>query len=365
MGQNHLQTKTKASINLYYSVIRLSLTLACVALLSSCKKSDLPSQRETIFDRIVSIPDKLILDIPYLPPLCDELPGLKKGYADIKDGKLYYEEEGQGIPLVLINGGPGGTHQGFHPYFSQLKDVARIIYYDQRGTGKSSADDTGKTYTIKQAVEDLESLRKVFKVDTWTVLGWSYGGLLAQLYTLTYPQHCNGLILVAGTTGVSDSTMKPVRDQMFISPAEQAAIENIGKMGREGKFTSSTQVIYNKLLAGDWKKQFYHKPSPEELTRKALYGWESAPGFEEQMRPESDKINLKGKFDEFEIPMLITEAQWDLLWWNPERAKVMRKNHPQAQVEIFEKSGHSIFADEPEKFFSILRKFLKTSGTAN
>ena len=76
------------------------------------------------------------------------------------------------------------------------------------------------------------------------------------------------------------------------------------------------------------------------------------------MRPASDKIDLKGKFDDFEIPTLILETKWDLQWWNPDRAEVMRKNHPHAHVEMFETSGHMMFADEPEKFFSLLRTFL-------
>ena len=107
----------------------------------------------------------MILDVPYLPPLCDEIAGLKKEFIDVDNGKLYCEQEGQGIPLLLITGGPGGTHHVFHPYFSQAKDFARLIYYDQRGTGPSSIDETGATYTIKQAVEDIESLRKALKID--------------------------------------------------------------------------------------------------------------------------------------------------------------------------------------------------------
>jgi proline iminopeptidase len=323
--------------------------------------------RETILDKIVNIPDKLVLDIPNLPPLCDGLTGLKKGFADILNGKLYYEEEGQGIPLVLINGGPGGTHHCFHPYFSQLKDIARIIYYDQRGTGKSSRDDTGKTYTVKRAVEDLECLRQSLKVDKWAVLGHSYGGLLAQCYALMYPQHCIGLILAASSTGISDNTMQPVREKMFISQAEKNAVENIRKMAREGKLTSA-QCIYNTNLAVDWKRWFYYKPTDMDgLVRHSLYGHTPAPGFEELMRIESDqKIPqsdfLKGKFDDFEIPTLILEAKWELAWWNPERIDDMRKNHPHAQLEVFEKSGHMIFVDEPEKFFSLLRNFLKKAS---
>lgn len=313
-------------------------------------------ERESIFDRIVSIPKELVLDIPNLPPLCDELPGLKKGFIDIPGGKIYYEEEGQGVPLVLINGGPGGTHHVFHPYFSQLKDVARLIYYDQRGTGKSLKDDTGKTYTIKQAVEDLESLRKALGIDKWVVLGWSYGGLLAQCYALTYPEHVQGLVLVAAGDGLRKVTMKPGRGSMFISQAEREAIKKVWKAYNDHAI-NLVQMGYNKELCGDWKRQGYYKPTPEEAVRATRYEWSPAPGFRELICPDEGRIGLDGKFDDFEVPTLIYEATWDLTW-DTDKAGYIRKNHPHAQVEIFEKSGHAIFADEPEKFFDLLRNFL-------
>ena len=77
------------------------------------------------------------------------------------------------------------------------------------------------------------------------------------------------------------------------------------------------------------------------------------------MRYESSNtINLTGKFKSYPIPTLIIEGKWDLLWWNPNRAEVMRKNHPHAQVEVFEKSGHCIFADKPEEFFFLIQNFI-------
>ena len=128
--------------------------------------------------------------------------------------------------------------------------------------------------------------------------------------------------------------------------------------GREGKLTP-VQAGYNAHLAGDWKRQGYYKPTADEFIREALYEWSPAPGFNGLISNDKRKIALDGKFDDFEVPTLIFEAKWDLTWWNPDRAEIMRKNHPHAQVEIFEKSGHKIFADEPEKFFSIHRDFLK------
>jgi proline iminopeptidase len=353
----------------FFMVITAAAAVLVLAFLGYFWLRESP-ERETIFDRVVSIPKELVLNVPFPQPWCDELPGLKKGFVDVANGgKLYYEEEGNGIPVVLINVGPGLSHQFFHSYFSQLKDSVRIIYYDQRGTGKSSADATGKTYTVQQAVEDLDGLRAVLQIDRWVVLGWSYGGLLAQCYALTYPERVMGLILGAAETGLP-SNVTNSREQLFISQAEQGAIKNISTMAQEGKLTPA-QKCYNQYLSGDWKRLSYYKPLLDESMRACLYDWSPAPGFVELISkalysrsPESvQTINLQDKFADFEIPTLILEARWDLSWWDPKRAEAMRKNHPHAQVEMFEKSGHKIFADEPGKLFDLLRKFLHKAET--
>ena len=137
----------------------------------------------------------------------------------------------------------------------------------------------------------------------------------------------------------------------------------IDEEARKGKMAPGV-AFYNKQLAGDWKRMRYYKPTREELIRHVLYGWAPAPGFVEKMRSDMYKVKLQGKFDNFEIPTLIVEGKWELLWWDTyeDRIDLWRKNHPNAKVEIFEKSGHMIFADEPDKFFPLLRDFIKKSS---
>ncbi len=69
-------------------------------------------------------------------------------------------------------------------------------------------------------------------------------------------------------------------------------------------------------------------------------------------------IDLEGRFGNSQIPTLIVEAKWDLTWRanKPDR---LLKNHPAAELVMFKKSGHSPFADEPEKFFTMLRNFFR------
>lgn len=150
--------------------------------------------------------------------------------------------------------------------------------------------------------------------------------------------------------------MQPRRDQMFLSKKEQEAIRKI-RVAEDKGILSLVQDIYNAHLAGDWKRQDYYKPTPAKFIRTALYEWSPAPGFNTLISSDMDKISLDGKFNDFEVPTLIAEAKWDLSW-GADKAKFIYKNHPHAQFEYFKKSGHCIFADEPEKFFLLLKKFL-------
>lgn len=109
--------------------------------------------------------------------------------------KLWYESEGKGPPLVLISGGPGAPHDIFHPWFSVLADRYRVIYFDAFGRGKSDRARSPKEYTFDRDVEDLEGLRKALGLSKMAVLGFSYGGMVAQAYALKYPGRVSHLIL--------------------------------------------------------------------------------------------------------------------------------------------------------------------------
>lgn len=82
--------------------------------------------RETVLDRVMHVQQD-VLEVPEVARLEEGL-DLDTKRVDVGDASLHVEEEGTGVPLVLINGGPGGTHHYFHPWFSRAKDYARIIY---------------------------------------------------------------------------------------------------------------------------------------------------------------------------------------------------------------------------------------------
>jgi proline iminopeptidase len=230
-------------------------------------------KRETVLDRIIHLEKEFRTEIPRVGRLCDELDLVKKRIG-IGDCELYVEEEGRGTPLVVINGGPGGTHHGFHPWFSRAGEYARVVYYDQRGCGLSDRVPGKDGYSVEQAVADLEALRTALRFDRWTVLGFSYGGLLAQVYAIKHPERLAGLVLLGAVPGMWIE-MKPTRQYDFLSREERDRIReasaHAAKLGRERSWGPKETLalgFFNAHLNGDWKRQHFYRPTEPELARR-------------------------------------------------------------------------------------------------
>jgi len=325
-----------------------------VLLFASCQKKEI--KRESILDKISHVEDSLYYRIDSLPMLCDEL-DMRGKMINIGDCELYVEQQGEGIPMVVINGGPGGTHHCFHPWFSKAAKFSKVIYYDQRGCGQSGYCE-GDGYTFCQAVNDLDLLRQKLGIDKWILCGYSYGGALAQFYAATYPENVKGMVLIGSVTLLDSGMSGNTRQQDYISDEERQKISEIYALYGAKKLTPF-QFLYNKTLNGDWKRQHFYKPTKEEAIRAALYEWKHDNGFNRKVGDDYTRYSFKGFFFDSPVPTLICEGKWDLTW-GEEKREVFRKSQPNAQYAFFENSGHSIFSEEPDLFFSTLKDFMKS-----
>jgi proline iminopeptidase len=306
--------------------------------------------RETVLERKEHVEADLAQDVPHVPPLCDGMP-VSKQKVNVGDCRLYCEQEGEGTPLVLVNGGPGATHHYFHPYFSEAKDRFRVLYYDQRGCGLSDRR-KGAGYSVDQAVDDLEHLREAVKIDRWIVLGHSYGGTIAQCYAVKYPEHLAGLVLVDSAFYGLPVKASRTRQYDFVTSAETQAIQQI----QANRRLTPEQKLFNAHLNGDWKRQSFYRPSREELARMALYEWKHDNALRPAITRSLESLDLKGVFDECPIPVLIMEGTWDLTW-SADKSQQFARCFPAAKSVLFARASHSPFADEPENFFRALREF--------
>ena len=310
------------------------------------------TQQETVLDEVVTIYDEIFYDVPEVPRWCERL-GFEGKRVNIGDAELYVEMEGEGMPIVLLHGGPGGTHHYFHPHFSHASDFGQVIYYDQRGSGLSDYE-AGEGYNIQQAANDLENLRKTLDLEQWVVVGYSYGGLLAQLYATKFPESLAGLVLVSSAISLHVE-LEPTRQYDFISEEEQERMQEINQMPD----LTREQIIFNRYLNGDWKRQFFYRPSKERIAEFARYEWVHDREFRNGIIESLHPLDLEGAFNDFPAPTLIFESKWDLTW-NTDKPEVIHNNHPNAEMVVIEQAGHNPFADQPDEFFGELQNFVES-----
>ncbi len=321
-----------------------------------------PPGTESILDRVVHIEPELITEIPDTPRWCDRL-SLVSHRIDVGEAELFVEEDGEGVPLVLLNGGPGGTHHYFHPWFARAAGFARVIYYDQRGCGLSDFEPGEGGYSVEQAADDLDAMRQALGIDRWVVLGYSYGGFLGQLYTLKYPESVAGLVLLGASPGMSVD-IGSSRQREFMSEEELARRaeirDELQDYAQEADLPQREYVqlsVYNNFLNGDWKRQGFYKPSPERAAQIALYEWDHDADFNGVVGQSQAGIDFTGMFDDNPIPTLILEGKYDLTW-NETKAGILAGNHPNGRLVIFENAGHGVYDEEPDLFFEVLEEFV-------
>jgi len=332
-------------------LVLVFLTLMCNSVMA----------RETVLDRIVHVEEE-ILKVPEVERLEAGLDLIVRK-IDVGDASLYVEEEGAGIPLILINGGPGGTHHYFHPWFSRAKEYARIIYYDQRGTGLSDFTPGEDGYSVEQAVADLDSIRTALGIDQWVLLGYSYGGFLAQYYATLHPENVAGLILLGAQTGLW-AELGESRQMDYLSDAETSRIRSVQQeiieLGNEQDWPREMlirKIIFNNFINGDWKRQKFYKPTRDEVALIARYEWVNDRGFNGVMSSSADRVNLAGAFEQSPFQTLILEGEWDLTW-GENKPDILARNHPKAKVVRVEKAGHDIYSENPDFFFEELKPFM-------
>ena len=180
------------------------------------------------------MPTRLIIFLLIVSPLFTAFPQtapanlypMQEGFVDSHGVLIYYKSVGHGEPLMIVHGGPGASHDYFLPYLLPLMPTSRLIFIDERGSGRSSKLEDTKQYTIGNMVEDIETVRVALNLGKVSLLGHSYGGALTQAYALKYQQNLTHLIL--GSTFASTKELNAALAKMK-SEMDPKDIERVGR----------------------------------------------------------------------------------------------------------------------------------------
>ncbi len=160
-------------------------------------------------------------------------------YVPTRDLMTYYEEAGSGTPLVLIRG-LGSDLQAWALQVPALAKHFRVITYDNRGAGRTSAPD--KPYSIAGMADDLAALLSELKIDRASVLGYSMGGMIAQEFALKYPNKLEKLILLASSAKLDGYSRTIIEN--FISVRRS-------NLSREQVVRQQAPYVYSAALLDD------------------------------------------------------------------------------------------------------------------
>lgn len=193
---------------------------------------------------------------------------IKETFLDVGDGhQLYIQDWGNPkakIPILFLHGGPGS---GFNNRYRQRYDptIERVIFFDQRGAGKSLPYGSLEHNTTTDLVEDIEKIAKHLKLEKFILTGGSWGSCLALAYALKYPKRVKDIVLQGIFTG------------------SQSEIDYICK----GKFVTFFPDVWEKYLATT-PKDHHNDPSAyhfkralgkdEEAAKKSAYIYENTEG---------------------------------------------------------------------------------------
>ncbi len=331
-------------------------------------------ERPTIFDRPVELHEG-VLSVPEVPRHEDAL-GIEGRHVEIGDGvRIWVEEVGEGPPLLLVSGGPGTSHHYFHPSLIPAASLARLIYVDLRGVGLSDGIRPDGGYTVEGAVKDLDQVREALGLSSWSVLGYSFGGTVAQLYALEYPTRVERLVLASSTVPMAVDLGLGSRQRDYMSAREIERVGEVYSVNGEGVVPAHSDLVspeaqrsmlYNGFRNGDWKRRHICKMSDDEIARFARYEFVHARDYYSEMVASGQALDLRSRIAELNVPTLIIEGRWDLAF-GAGKAERMRELYPRARVVVLEEAGHTLFEDDPSGFFGTLGRFMASgpSGSIN
>jgi proline iminopeptidase len=287
-------------------------------------------------------------------------------HVAVNGTRLWVEREGQGEPLVLLVGGPAASHVTFHPVFSQLADAHEIVYYDYRGRGRSDAPADWHEITFDGDVEDLEGLRQALGFKTWSLYGFSYGGMVAQAYALKYPHAVKRLVL-ANT--LHSPAMWQANHENINAELERQFPETwaqILALRAQGHTSSSPQMqalfaVHAPLIRWYDAGKAATLPREEGSMNRALYYVFAGDDIEFAIGGEVAKLpDFRPRLKELAMPVMILAGRYDRALY-PQQQLEFKTYCPQARFVMLEKSGTFGHLEEPETVMPLLRAFLSGS----
>jgi len=262
---------------------------------------------------------------------------ITSGFIEIVGGKLFYEQAGTGVPVVMIH--DELLHREiWDEQFSVFAEDYRVIRYDRRGYGRSS-----QPFAFYSNLDDLHILFETLKIDRAHIIGISAGGGLAIDYTLAHPERVLSLVLVGPVVSGLGFSDHFVERGGHLREADRESEESL----RQYWFKRDPYIIALENDSVRRKAQRLIESNPHNTDSKNYR-------LERGMRQKAiDKL------EEIQVPVLIVVGEHDI----PDvhaHAGALEAGIPDAARIIIRDAGHLVPMERPEEFNKLVTEFLKS-----
>ncbi|MBS0236073.1 MAG: alpha/beta fold hydrolase [Proteobacteria bacterium] len=283
----------------------------------------------------------------------------KPGYVKVDHGELFYQTFGEGEPVIVLHGGPGLDQGYLLPQMLELAKDHQLIFYDQRGSGRSLGSPLNAKYiNMNKFVEDLDRLRNSLGLEKVVLLGHSWGARLAVNYVIKHQDHVSKLVLLSPSPMHAEgfaAFSKELNNRLLPIKDKTAAVfsyKDFKKLDANG-----IQQLYRDFF-GVW---FDDQSKNKDLSLNINV--ESArSGFMvlEQMfanSPQPAAASISPILAKITVPTLIIHGYQDAV--PPSTAQDLKDMMPSASIVYLNHCGHFSYIEKPQETFSAIRAFLE------
>jgi proline iminopeptidase len=264
---------------------------------------------------------------------------------------LFERRIGNGPPTIVLHGGPGAHHDYLLPGFDALARGRELIYYDQRGGGRSAVS-RETPVGWKEQVADLEELRHAWGLERLTLAGYSWGGLLALLYAVEFPDRVERLALISPAPAWHEARLEFERrfSERNLAPElqkQRAALRESGLRAHDA--SAYAQRLFELSVA----PYFSNPARARELTPFRVTGrtqqevWSSLGDYD--LRPALAQLSL---------PAIVLHGEDDPI---PLDTAATVARLLQAEFHALPHCGHVPYVEAPGDFVSLLDDFLPSA----
>jgi pimeloyl-ACP methyl ester carboxylesterase len=276
--------------------------------------------------------------------------------VQVRDVRLFFDIEGaklrpdgdhmREVPtLLLLHGGPGFDHSGFKDAFPALADIVQIVYLDQRGNGRSDSG-AKERWNLAVWADDVRAFCEALEIQRPIVMGHSFGGIVAMLCAVRYPEHPRKLILSSTSTRAVGERSFSMFEKLGGRAARVAAVE----------FWTDPNPINAKRYIEVCLPLYTRRRLPRGFLSRAVRNPEMLLVFIED---ELQTLDLTRQLRQIKCPTLVLAGEDDPITPVGDAEEIAAALQPGlVQFERFSNAGHHLYWDKSEAYFEALRKFI-------